>query len=348
MARHQGFSEAINAGLNGYLRGRQIKEQEQDRAHNRNRRTKLDERADEEYNYNLGLRSLNEEDQEYKRDRRDKTDARADENYNYNLGLRPLKEKALKNKSEADELSIEQKRRLADKEGLVDAMRYLKLGQPDKAMAYYNQTGEGRVKDVQKHPSLPDTWIATDANDEGFTIAPDDILSALGANQKPIALGGNQRLVNPSSGEEIIGIDPRSGKAGATPAILQETNAIYKRLPTVQGENDDQRWLRAHATASQKSATSPQDARAKFYSGLVTTLMKNAYNEEERTAASTQAQNLTDEFMDTYYSEASQPALGAGGGTLSPEGGAPYPGAQQAPDGNWYVEKDGKFYKVEQ
>ena len=49
------------------------------------------------------------------------------------------------------------------------------------------------------------------------------------------------------------------------------------------------------------------------------------------------------------YAEAGRILAVSDAGTPAPAGeAAPVEGAKKAPDGNWYVEKDGQFFKVNQ
>jgi hypothetical protein len=74
------------------------------------------------------------------------------------------------------------------------------------------------------------------------------------------------------------------------PAAIQETNAIFQRLPAREGEDENARWMRAYAMRSAKAGESPEAAAAGFYK-----MVSGTGANSERALAATR------QFMSTFY-----------------------------------------------
>ena len=185
------------------------------------------------------------------------------------------------------------------------------------------------VGDIAKKLQAQRAILNEYKNNPEFKTRLDKYAKAMGwaSDKKPIKLGINDRLLDPDSNEVLVDADPQARLGGgSTPAILQETNAIFKRLPKKEGEDDNARWLRAHTKASRKSSTDPREAASNFYKGVLTNLLKDTYDEEERTAAQQYANKLTEQFIGTYFNEDERAAAKPGRRAKSAQQGGPRSG----------------------
>lgn len=118
------------------------------------------------------------------------------------------------------------------------------------------------------------------------------------------------------------------------PAAIQETNAIFQRLPAQDGEDENARWMRAYAMRSEKAGESPSDSAAGFYKTMV----------KEGGLKPDKAMEATRTFMSQFYPNAKGPWNGGsqqrqvqpvfadpGNGAAPPPRFAQAPGMQRAP-----------------
>lgn len=117
------YTQGLAGGVQGFMQGRQMAQQEDDRA--------------------------------YQRGRIEKADARAEEQYNYNLGLRPLQEKATSMQMESSEMQLNETRRKLEQEGLKDLWRYARNGMLDEGTKAFNAAGGARITGAEYHPDDP-------------------------------------------------------------------------------------------------------------------------------------------------------------------------------------------------
>lgn len=118
---------------------------------------------------------------------------------------------------------------------------------------------------------------------------------------------GNRKAapVTDAQGGAVRGI--LNGRGNSVPADLQKVEAIFKRLPTIEGESDDARWMRAWDKMTRSKSTSPEAAVAGFYQALTKNLVKpditGRVDPKAVAAAQEQAKQLTNEFAREYYPE---------------------------------------------
>lgn len=141
------YSGALLSGVKGFMLGKQIKQDREDREikltqnkEDRNRQGLTQSREDEEY--------------KHKQSRRTKEDTLFDAGY----------------QSKIDALN---------KEGYIDALRLLDAGQHDKAADYYNRYGESKVRRFTPHPDGKGLIVAEADDGSQFVVNPREQLLAL-------------------------------------------------------------------------------------------------------------------------------------------------------------------------
>ena len=159
---------------------------------------------------------------------------------------------------------------------------------------------------------------------------------------------GRATPVTDQSGQPFRGAT--DGRTGQMPARLQEVQAIYSRLRPIEGESEDDRYLRAYAQVTTRAGMDPDQAAADFYETVMRGLLKpdamGRMTAEMTQGAQEQAVALTDYFRSSYLSGPSASGLGGG---RPPGGDAPAASAPQPapfPEGAELVGPDGKTYVV--
>lgn len=270
------------------------------------------------------------------------------------LGLdtsRTQHEWAMEDRQKKQQEEVDQK----ELEATIRAMRALKMGNPDLAVAEYrrfNPDYNGLMP--RPDPDNQGHWLL-DLDGDGVldSVNPDDIINFYSGPVEPLKLRHDERLVHPQTGEEIVGLSPRSATGSrATSAALQEADAIAERLMRDPNRDpnktDDQIWLDAYAQATTAKTRDPAEFERTFYSGVLQKILGTLINPtaEEVANAERMAGQITDNYAQRYGSPAA-PRLGlapppgaggavpdlrgqAGGGLQIPGGPVQPPGGQQA------------------
>jgi hypothetical protein len=114
---------------------------------------------------------------------------------------------------------------------------------------------------------------------------------------------GQVKTATDADGKPFAGIVKGAG-AGNRPAMLQEVDALLQNLPQQPGETSTQRWMRAYATANQRSQTSPEQSARGFYQATLTKLLPDAQygsvTPDKLAKAQAAAQQLTEQFSQKY------------------------------------------------
>lgn len=136
--------------------------------------------------------------------------------------------------------------------------------------------------------------------------------------------------------------EARAGTAGSNAALqASKIDLARERLATQQGLGSLQRKIQAsNAYNAYAKGVQDRNAKAKTNADLFGT---TATPEPLLTPQDYYARHG---FGDILGGEAAAPSVGT-----EPGGGSPptqYPDAKQAPDGNWYVQRNGKYFKVTQ
>jgi hypothetical protein len=186
-------------------------------------------------------------------------------------------------KMQLDRLGLDQKR--------VDQARQQAQDALEQGFAAGRMTGDwGHLADAynatvaQTHGGAPISAI-TQGPDGSFTVSSGS---------------GSMKFADQTHLFQAIGaiVDPKLYMqdlyAGLTrkdqPAAIQETNAIFQRLPAREGEDENARWMRAYAMRSAKAGESPEAAAAGFYK-----MVSGTGANSERALAATR------QFMSTFY-----------------------------------------------
>jgi hypothetical protein len=125
---------------------------------------------------------------------------------------------------------------------------------------------------------------------------------------------GQATSVRDEGGQPLRGaVDGRSGQM---PARLQEVEAIYSRLRPLEGESEDDRYLRAYSQVTSRAGLDPDQAAADFYETVMRGLLKpdltGRVTPEGAQAAQQQAAALTEDFRQRFLSGRSASGLRPG------------------------------------
>lgn len=191
------LSRGLTAGVGGFFQGKQMAMQEDEYERRR--------RIDEE-------RML----------RQQTMDQQADEERQYQRGLRPMQEQAMqsgltaqKQNAQMQQIQIDEKMREIEREGVVEAMQLLDAGMPNEAAQAFNSGGKRKTRGFRPHPAKQGFWIGSDEQGQEGEINPKMILQAYGKwkEQAPIELNYGSKLVERSG--RVIVDNPRMD-AGAS------------------------------------------------------------------------------------------------------------------------------------
>lgn len=145
------------------------------------------------------------------------------------------------------------------------------------------------------------------------------------------------------------------GGGRGTPAAIQEAEYVASLLPELPGESPRDRMLRAYEISKYRGMERPEDARRKIASEIAQS-MTTMTGQIDPAAL----RERVDQIMGAVYGDQQTAGLGAAMRGQSgapqqpsapqqaqPDGAPPVQGARQAPDGNWYVQQDGRWYRVD-
>lgn len=185
------LSRGLTAGVGGFFQGRQMAMQEDEYE----RRRRMDEER---------MRRQQELDQQ------------ANEEYQYQRGLRPMQEQAMqsgltaqKQNAQLQQMQIDEKMREIEREGVVETMQLLDAGMPNEAAQVFNSGGQRKTRGFRPHPAKPGVWIGSDEQGREGEINPKTVLRAYGQwkEQAPIELKYGSKLVDGSG--RVIANNPR-------------------------------------------------------------------------------------------------------------------------------------------
>lgn len=293
-----GLSNALAGGVQGFFQGRELAERDTDRERRRAREDKQESRADAAE----GRAQAQEQ-------RAADADERAKGLYPFQMTAASAGANNAVIQGQQNQMQLDQMRQQADDEGLVQSMRYLKAGMPERAYEHYNMSGKGRLAPADQG-GIPvqgkdGNWTAKGADGKDYTFNPDNVLNALKASSPTGTWHLNSDtgdLLNTITGEvkkKYGSVKPLSSATGVASSI-QETEAIFNHLDPKPGETDNQRWLRAAHMAATKQTTDKNEAAGKFYSSIMAALVSDGASKKEVDEAHAIADQLTEDFKKTY------------------------------------------------
>jgi hypothetical protein len=293
----------------------QFENQQADRSHMLERRPVLEQREDADYGLQSAIKKLQLQRGEHDVARMPVEDQQKDAEF------------ALQQQGRRQQLSINAMRAQLEKMGLDQAKVDQARKQAEDALV--QGFAAGRMTGDWTH--LADAYNATIAQTHGgqpiagITQGPDGSFTVTSAG------GGAMKFADQNHLFQAVGaiVDPKlymqdlyaSVQRQSQPAAIQETNAIFQRLPAQEGEDDNARWMRAYAMRSEKAGESPSDSAAGFYK----TLVKDAGLKPEK------AMEATRTFMSTFYPNAKGPWNGGQQSQVQPVFADPGSGAAPPP-----------------
>jgi len=139
------------------------------------------------------------------------------------------------------------------------------------------------------------------------------------------------------------------GRAGQMPKRLQEVEAVVARLQPVEGETDNDRWMRAYSMVTSRAGMDPDQASADFYETVMRSLLRpdamGRITPQATQQAQEQAAQLTEDFRSRFLG-GRQSASGLGGQQSARPAPAPAASAAPYPDGTELQGPDGRTYIV--
>jgi hypothetical protein len=114
------------------------------------------------------------------------------------------------------------------------------------------------------------------------------------------------------------------------PAVIRETNEVFRRLKPAEGESDDERWQRAYSQVNEKGHTPVEDVHAKIYQEALKQLQANPL--QTRGMTPEQISSAAFDMADSYVAELQNRSAGRSASGLQGQQTAPAQvGAPAAP-----------------
>lgn len=234
-----------------------------------------------------------------------------------------------------------------------DGRPVLMLGDEDQVMQYAFQFLSDPVTFAQSRQATYAARAAAQAKEaEARATNPERFVETMQQPDGTVAMidrttGTARPVTDAQTGKPVRGaVD---GRAGQIPARLQEVEAVVARLQPVEGETDDDRWMRAYSMVTSRAGMDPDQASADFYETVMRSLLRpdamGRITPQATQQAQEQAAQLTEDFRSRFLG-GRQSASGLGG--QQPARPAPAPAASAAPypDGTELQGPDGRTYIV--
>lgn len=264
--------------------------------------------------------------------------------FNYNKAQRPQQERALEQQLSMGDIQLE-----AQKIGLdvqqIEMERRKIFEQYQESKAGIKRAGmRGRHDEVIAMLNGLYAQVDDGVDDAGIRATPDGKYFLVDETGQPKQeIGGIDQvlqfadayLTNPNvfAQATVQNLQRTGGRGGANmPAKLQEVERVMANLPVIDGESEQDRWMRAYAEANKSKAVDPTQAVAKFYETTLRAMIKpdamGRLTDETVQRAEQTAQRLAEQFQQRYYPQ-KQDGRGVMGSMLDVGGQGGMPGAQQ-------------------
>jgi hypothetical protein len=122
-----------------------------------------------------------------------------------------------------------------------------------------------------------------------------------GLRQIDRGTGTSRQIVDEQTGGPVQAM--LGGNGNKVPAKLQEVSALFEKLPPIEGESPDQRWIRAYEQASQSRAKAPEQAVRDFYQTTLAAMMRSAIGPRAQEQAAARAAELTAAYEGKYFGQ---------------------------------------------
>lgn len=177
------------------------------------------------------------------------------------------------------------------------------------------QMQDGRVQVVVGGKPV---FAGTPMEFEGFVSKAIDPTAALTEMQKRRSGQENLRAGLGSGG---------TGRGATDPAVIKETEQVFRRLAPIEGESDDERWMRAYEQVNERGHTPLEDQHAKIYQQALKELNENPVLTRGKTPA--EIADMAYESTDRYIERRRQRQQRAPTDGAQPGATAPAPAAAQ-------------------
>ncbi len=197
---------------------------------------------------------------------------------------------------------------------------------------------------------LSEAWRSVTGGDGNLVRQQDGSYAAVSANGEATPLGSREDVINALSmfaerPEAFLELRYQQQfgagrQGGRQPAAIQEAEYIRSVLPRQEGESERDHAMRA-LDYRNRARTKPPEQEFREIMGRIIEQQSAMGGQADVEAAAAQARAI----MSQSLRERTDPVAQQG---PSRDGGSPpMPGAQRAPDGNWYVQQNGQWYRVD-